>query len=207
MAKIIGKFTTKLTPIEGLQIVTPTKLGESRDYLTDLSQEDVYEMIAPETKFVDHNCESYARGVVRGLHFQREGSYAKLISVTKGRVLDVAVDLRPESRTFGAAHSVELNAENESMFYIPPYFAHGFLTLEPNTEVVFNCGGEHVAADESTILWDDEILAIDWQFERYDIDRKWLSISPRDKKSPSFRSYNQNTLWIARPKKSKYSLR
>ena len=143
---------------------------------------------------------------MRGLYLQRQNSAGVLITVRSGGVLAVGVDLRPESRTFGASHSAELTAENERIFYIPPYFAHGFLTLEPSTEVVCSYTREYDPAEESAIIWDDEILAIDWQFERFDVDPKRLSILPRDKKAPSFRSYHQATLWVNRPKKSRYAI-
>ncbi len=203
----MSMFSVKQTPIEDLLVITPTVEGGDREYLENMDDQEILnQMGIPDVEFVECSVEKFARGVIRGLHFQRKDSYAKLISVVSGRILDVAVDLRPESKTFGAAHSVELNADNGSLFYIPPYFAHGFLTLEANTEVVCNFAGEHDVVEESGIIWDDEILAIDWQFERYDIDPKWLNISGRDKNRPSFRSYNQNTLWINRPKPSKYAL-
>ncbi len=203
----MSNFTIKPTPIaEGPMIIRPTEYGLSRDYLNELEPREILSLLEVETPFVELNRERYARGVVRGLHFQSKGSYAKMIAVTSGRILDVAVDLRPESKTFGASHAVELSAENETMFYIPPYFAHGFLTLEANTEVVFNCTAPHDPKEESGIIFDDEILAINYQFERYDIDEKRLSLTPRDRKLPCFRSYNPNSLWVNRPKKSKYAL-
>ncbi len=203
----MSQFTTKTTPIpEGPIIIRPTEYGLSRDYLSETEPQGILELLDSPIPFAHHYKERYARGVVRGLHFQSKDSYAKLIAVTSGRILDIAIDLRPESKTFGAAHSVELSAENETMFYIPPYFAHGFLTLEANTEVVFNCTAPHNPALESGIIFDDEILAINYQFERYDIDEKRLSLTQRDRKLPCFRSYNPNALWINRPKKSKYAL-
>ncbi len=188
-------------------VLSPEVEGESRDYLFDMDV--LSEQIATlgvEEGFVQHETEKLARGVIRGLYFQRKDSQGTLVAVESGRVLAVCVDLRPESKTFGASHSVELTVENEKMLYIPPYFAHGFLTLEQNSVVVRNFTKEYDPAADSTIIWDDEILAINWQFERFEIDEKRLNISHKDKKAPSFRSYNQNTLWLNRPKKSKYSI-
>ncbi len=196
--------------MDGLLLIKPEKLGESRDYIFDPMSESSIETFASMSitePLIEHFEERYARGVIRGLHFHRKAPYGKLIAVKAGRILDVAIDLRPESKSFGAAYSVELSAENETMFYIPPYFAHGFMTLEPNTEVVFNFAGEHNIAEESGIIYDDEILAINWQFERYEIDEKYLNISQRDKKNKSFRMYNQHDLWPNRPKRSKYAIR
>ncbi|MFR9513202.1 MAG: dTDP-4-dehydrorhamnose 3,5-epimerase family protein [Rikenellaceae bacterium] len=201
------KFTTKSTPtIEGPIIIKPAEPGASRAWLVDLENQEPYAAMGLSDTFVDQYSERLARGVIRGLHFQRKDSYGRLVAVTSGRALCVVVDLRPESQSFGAANSIELSAENETMVYCPAYFALGFMSLEAATEVVVSCAGEYAPANESGIIYDDEILAINWQFERYEIDERRLNISPRDKKAPSFRSYNQNTLWINRPKKSKYAL-
>ena len=203
----MANFTIKTTPIaEGPIILRPAELGLSRDYIYDLASSEVLEATEHPAPFVEQTTERYARGVMHGLHFQSKGSYAKLVTVTNGRILAVAVDLRPESKSFGASHSVELTLENEAMFYIPPYFAFGFLTLEAKTEVLVSCAAPYDANAESGIIYDDEVLAIDWQFERYDIDEKRLSITQRDRNRPCFRSYNPNALWIGRPKKSKYAL-
>ncbi len=202
------KFETQETPIEGVVILSPEVEGESREYIfdMDLLAEVLKDSSDVEVEFTEHTSEKLARGVIRGLYFQRKNSRGTLVTVESGRALAVCVDMRPESITFGASHSVELTTENERMIYIPPYFAHGFLTLEPHTTVIRNFTNESDPATESTIIWDDEILAINWQFERFEIDEKRLNILQKDKKAPSFRSYNQNTLWINRPKKSKYSM-
>ncbi len=200
------KYQIQEIPIEGMKVITPEVEGDSRNFLSDLDTQDEFSLMALDEEFVQQNVEKLPRGVLRGLHFQRENSQGTLLAVTSGRALCVGTDLRPESKSFGASHAVELTVENERLFYIPPYFAHGFLTLEPNTEVVMLYTQEYDAAQVSTMIWDDEILAIDWQFERFEIDAKRLNISQRDKKAPSFRSYNQNSLWINRPKKSKYAI-
>ncbi|MFI3285104.1 MAG: dTDP-4-dehydrorhamnose 3,5-epimerase family protein [Rikenellaceae bacterium] len=204
----MSKFTVKNTPtIEGPKIIRPEILGETRNYLSLNEQSDeIFASMSIEDSFEELYSEKLARGVLRGLYFQRKDSYAKLLSVSSGSALCVAVDLRPESKSFGAANSVELNAENETSLYVPAYFAIGYLSLEPSTEVVVHCAGHYDPAAESGIIYDDEILSINWQFERYEIDQKRLNINQRDKKFPSFRSYNQNSLWVNRPKKSKYAL-
>ncbi len=196
--------------MDGLLVITPAVLGGSRDYLFDPQSEESVEAFAQmgiTEGFVEHIEERYARGVLRGLHFQNIDPVGLLLSVKSGRALCVAVDLRPESKTFGASYSVELNEYNESMLYIPQYYAHGFMTLEQGTEVVFNFTGEYDPKSELGIIYDDEVLAIDWQFERYEIDEKYLNMTQKDKKSRSFRMYNQHELWPNRPKKSKYAIR
>ncbi len=201
-------FTTKSTSsIEGPIIIRPTSLGGSREWLTQLEgSAEIYASMGLEEEFTQHTSEKMARGVVRGLYFQRKDSAPKIMGVTSGRALCVVVDLRPESKTFGAANSVELSLESETLLYVPPYFACGCLTLEPATVVVCNSTDNYCPSEESGIIYDDEILSINWQFERYEIDEKRLNMTQRDKRWPSFRSYNQNTLWINRPKKSKYAL-
>ncbi len=212
MAKQKAKYVIKSAqaPMDGLLVIRPAELGGSRDYLMAAdSDESVAEFaqMGIEERFVERFEERYARGVIRGLHFHRANPYGKLIAVTAGRILSVAVDMRPESKSFGAAYSVELSAENEAMFYVPAYYAHGFMTLEAGTEVLCNFGGEHDEAEESVIIYNDEILAIDWQFERYEIDEKYLNMTQRDKRAKSFRMYNVHDLWPNRPKRSKYAIR
>ncbi len=202
----MSKYDIQRPPIEGLQVITPEVEGCSREHLFDLTMQDEYKAMELDAEFTQHTLTRYNRGVIQGLHFQRSNSAGVFIAVKSGGVLAVGVDLRPECKTFGAAHAVELTADNERMFYIPPYFAHGFMTLEHNTEVVCNYTESYDASAQSAIIWDDEILAINWQFERFDIDEKRLNISQKDRKAPCFRSYHQNTLWINRPKKSKYAM-
>lgn len=204
-AKSESKYRIKESPIEGLNIISPAVLGAGRGFLEDMDSEE-YALMGISDEVMDHSVECFARGVLRGLYFPDKVAQGRIFAVTRGRALVVAVDLRPESKTFGASHAVELNGENEAIIYIPPYFGYGFLTLERDTEVVSNA--TLVASDEvelSGIVWDDEILLIDWQFERYEIDRKYLNISQRDRRFPCFRIYNPNNLWTNRPKKHKYA--
>ncbi|MFI3322898.1 MAG: dTDP-4-dehydrorhamnose 3,5-epimerase [Rikenellaceae bacterium] len=193
----MSQFTITTTPIEGLLIIEPTKYGADREFFFDLDNQELFASFGIPEIFIDNNIDRYPRGVIKGLHFQRENSQAKLITALTGAVLDVAVDLRPESKTYGASHAIELSEENERMFYIPPRFAHGFLSLEAGTELAFKCSNsEHIPSNESGVMWNDQVLAINWQFERYDIDEKWLNIDRRDKKQPSFWQLNPANLWV-----------
>lgn len=191
----MSKFKSIPTPIEGLIIIEPTVFGDSRGFFMETYSERDFEELGITEKFVQDNHSKSARGVLRGLHFQREHTQGKLVRVTAGAILDVAVDLRPESSTYGASFSVELSAENQRMFYIPPRFAHGFLTLEGNTEFLYKCTDYYHPESDGGIMWNDPILCIDWQFERYDIDEKRLNISDKDKKHPAFRQLNPKTIW------------
>ncbi len=212
MAKQIAKYIIKAAaaPMDGVLVIRPAVTGGSRDYLFDFGSEgsiSEFAQMGITECFADHTEERYSRGVLRGLYFHQSAPTGTLLAAKSGRILAVAIDMRPESKSFGAAFSAELNDENEAMLYIPPYFAHGFMTLEAGTEVVCNYGSEYIEKDMSVIIYDDEILAIDWQFERYDIDQKYLNMTQRDKRAKSFRMYNINTLFPNRPKRSKYAIR
>lgn len=191
----MGKFNVIKTPIEGLIIIEPTVFGDKRGFFLESYSKKDFAEIGVDVEFVQDNHSKSGRGVLRGLHFQREHTQGKLVRVTSGAVLDVAVDLRPESRTYGASHSIELSAENKHMFYIPPRFAHGFLTLENNTEFMYKCTDYYHPESDSGIMWNDQILAIDWQFERYGIDEKYLIISEKDNKHKGFNQIIPATLW------------
>lgn len=191
----MSKFKAIPTPIEGLIVIEPTVFGDARGFFMESYSERDFAEIGIDDKFVQDNHSKSARGVLRGLHFQREHTQGKLVRVTAGGVLDVAVDLRPESRTYGASFSVELSAENKRMFYIPPRFAHGFLTLENNTEFLYKCTDYYHPESDGGIIWNDPILCIDWQFERYGIDQKYLNVSDKDKKHPAFRQLNPKEIW------------
>lgn len=191
----MAKFKAIATPIEGLLVIEPTVIGDSRGFFLESYSERDFAMLGIHDQFVQDNHSKSSRGVLRGLHFQRAHTQGKLVRVTSGSVLDVAVDLRPGSYTYGAAYSVELSAQNKRMFYIPPRFAHGFLTLEDNTEFLYKCTDYYDPESDAGIMWNDPELCIDWQFERYDIDQKRLNISDKDKKHPAFRQLNPKEIW------------
>lgn len=191
----MSKFKVIKTPIEGLVVLEPTVYGDKRGFFFESYAKRDFEEMGIDVEFVQDNHSKSARGVLRGLHFQREHTQGKLVRVIAGAVLDVAVDMRPESNTYGASYSIELSAENQRMCYIPPRFAHGFLTLENNTEFVYKCTDYYHPESDSGIMWNDQILAIDWQFERYGIDEKYLKISDKDKKHLGFNQIIPATLW------------
>lgn len=191
----MSKFKAVKTPIDGLLIVEPTVFGDPRGFFMETYSERDFAEIGIHDHFVQDNHSKSGRGVLRGLHLQREHTQGKCVRVIAGAVLDVVVDLRPESYTYGACHAVELSADNKRMFYIPPRFAHGFLTLEDNTEFIYKCTDYYHPESDSGIMWNDPVLNIDWQFERYDIDAKYLKISDKDRKHPSFRQFDPKTLW------------
>jgi len=126
------------------------------------------------------------------LHFQKEEySQAKLISILKGSVLDIVVDLRKDSETFGRYFAIEINEKSKRMLFIPKNFAHGFLTLEDNTEIFYKCDNFYNPQSEAGIIWDDSDLNIEWNLKKYKINESELIISEKDKKNTSFKEYKK----------------
>ena len=176
------------TPIEGLLIIEPKVFRDARGYFVETYNEQRYREAGIETQFVQDNqsCSSY--GVVRGLHFQRPPySQSKLVCCTVGRVLDVAVDLRPDSSTYGQWFSVELNEDNKRQFFIPRGFAHGFSVLSETAIFTYKCDNLYHPEAEGGILLNDPDLAIDWQ-----VPEELRIISDKDKKHPTFHEYTCN---------------
>ena len=121
-------------------------------------------------------------------------SQAKLINILKGSVLDVVVDLREDSKTFGKCYSIELSEKNKKMLFVPKYFAHGFLTLENDTQIFYKCDNFYNSKSEAGIMWNDSDLNIEWNFKKYGINENELIISEKDKKNMSFKEYKKNNI-------------
>ena len=173
------------TPIEGLLIIEPRVFGDERGYFFEsYSERDFTEAVGP-VKFVQDNESKSRYGVLRGLHFQKEPyAQAKLVRVVSGAVLDVAVDLRKGSPTFGQHFSVELTGENHRQFFIPKGFAHGFCVLSEEVVFQYKCDEFYHPEAEGGIAWDDPDLAIDWRLPAAD-----LILSSKDLHHPLFRDY------------------
>ena len=168
------------TDIEGVFIIEPRVFEDSRGYFFEsYNQEEFDKKIMP-IRFVQDNESMSSYGVLRGLHFQKgEHSQSKLVRVVKGRVLDVAVDIRVGSPTFGKHVSVELTAENHRMFFIPRGFAHGFSVLSDVAIFQYKCDNLYCPQSEGAIAWNDEALAIDWRIPANDV-----VLSEKDKNHP-----------------------
>ena len=121
-------------------------------------------------------------------------SQAKLINILKGSVLDVVVDLREDSKTFGKCYSIELSEKNKKMLFVPKYFAHGFLTLENDTQIFYKCDNFYNSKSEAGIMWNDSDLNVEWNFKKYGINENELIISEKDKKNMSFKEYKKNNI-------------
>jgi dTDP-4-dehydrorhamnose 3,5-epimerase len=152
------------TAIEGVLVLRPKVFQDPRGYfLESFNQEEFTRATGSQTVFVQDNESGSAKGVLRGLHLQvGEHAQAKLVRVTAGAVLDVCVDLRPGSATFGKHVPIRLDARGKTMFFIPPGLAHGFLALEEDTVFLYKCSAPYAPQAERTILWNDPDLAIDW---------------------------------------------
>lgn len=178
----MNKFTIVNTPIAGLVIVEPTVFGDNRGFFMEsYSKKDFFEAGLRE-EFVQDNHSKSKKGVLRGLHFQTRHCQGKLIRVVAGSVYDVAVDLRVESPTFGKWYGIVLSAENKRQFYVPARFAHGFLTLEDDTEFLYKCTDYYSPIHDAGILWDDERIGIEWPLDEYNINE--LILSEKDKHQP-----------------------
>ena len=174
------------TPIEGLLVIKPQVFVDARGYFVETYNENRYREAGIDAQFVQDNqsCSSY--GVVRGLHFQRPPyTQAKLVCCTVGRVLDIAVDLRKNSPTFGQWHSVELSAENHLQFFIPKGFAHGFSVLSETAVFTYKCDELYHPEADGGILLSDPDLAIDWQ-----VPEELRILSEKDKKHPMLKDFD-----------------
>ncbi len=158
----MGKIQVTKCPIEGLCILEPTVFGDSRGYFMETyNQKDMAEA-GLDMAFVQDNQSMSVKGVLRGLHSQRNFPQGKLVRVIQGSVFDVAVDLRPGSETYGQWFGVELTAENKKQFYIPQGFAHGFLVLSETAEFCYKVTDFYHPEDEYGIAWNDPTIAIQW---------------------------------------------
>ena len=168
------------TTLPGIVIIEPKVFGDDRGYFVEsYSQREFDEKVRP-VRFVQDNESKSRYGVVRGLHFQK-GRYAqsKLVRVVEGRVLDVAVDIRRGSPTFGRHVAVELTSENKRQLFIPRGFAHGFSVLSETAIFQYKCDNLYAPESEGSILWNDPDLAIDWKIPESDV-----VLSPKDKLHP-----------------------
>ena len=152
------------TDIEGLLVLEPRVFGDSRGYFFESFNVRTFEEAVGDVTFVQDNESKSSYGAVRGLHFQKPPhAQAKLVRVVKGKVLDVAVDLRKESPTFGKYVAIELSEENHRQMFIPRGFAHGFSVLSDEVVFQYKCDNYYAPESEGAIAWDDPDLAIDWQ--------------------------------------------
>ena len=155
-------FEFEKTKIPGVVIVHPKVFGDSRGYFMETYRKEDYAAFGIDKEFVQDNESSSTKGVLRGLHFQKNHTQGKLVRVTHGEVFDVAVDVRPGSCTYSQWVGVTLSSEKKNMFYIPEGFAHGFLVLSDIAEFVYKCTDIYAPGSEGGVLWNDPTISIEW---------------------------------------------
>jgi dTDP-4-dehydrorhamnose 3,5-epimerase len=164
------------TKIEDCILIEPKVFGDDRGFFLETFHAKRYKEAGIELDFVQDNRSKSYKNVLRGLHFQKTKPQGKLVTVLHGEVFDVAVDLRPESSTFGQYESVILTGENKLQFYVPPGFAHGFCVLSDTADFTYKCTDFYDPSDESGIIWNDESLNIDWPIDGVTLSEKDLEL-------------------------------
>ena len=173
----------KKTQVEGVYIIEPRVFNDARGYFLEAWKKEEFEQHIGPVEFIQDNESKSSYGVLRGLHYQKgDFSQAKLVRVIKGRVLDVAVDIRPSSPTFGQHVMTELSEENKRQFFIPRGFAHGFLVLSEEAIFTYKVDNVYAPQAEAGIRWDYPDLGIEWP-----IDPKEVLTSEKDLKQPRFK--------------------
>lgn len=176
----MAKFKFTSTDIEGVYIIEPTLFGDNRGYFMETYNFTEFSEGGISTVFVQDNQAKSKKGVLRGLHFQKNHPQAKLVRVISGAVFDVAVDLRKNSATYGKWVGVTLSAENNKQFFIPRGFAHGYLVLSDTAEFVYKCDDVYHPEDEGNLIWNDETVGISWP------DVGEILLSEKDRKNLAF---------------------
>ena len=174
----MGKITVTPCDIEGLYVIEPTVFKDERGYFVETYNQNDMKEAGLDMVFVQDNQSMSTRGVLRGLHFQKQFPQGKLVRVVRGKVFDVAVDLRSDSKTYGKWFGVELSAENMKQFYIPEGFAHGFLVLSDEAEFCYKCTDFYHPGDEGGLAWNDPEIGVERPLEE-GVD---LIISEKDQK-------------------------
>ena len=174
----MGKIKVTTCDIEGLYVIEPTVFKDERGYFMETYNQNDFKEAGLNMTFVQDNQSMSVKGVLRGLHFQKQYPQGKLVRAVRGTVFDVAVDLRSDSKTYGKWFGVTLSAENKKQFYIPEGFAHGFLVLSDEAEFAYKCTDFYHPGDEGGLLWSDPEIGVDWPIE----PGMELIISDKDKK-------------------------
>ena len=178
----MGQIKVSKCNIEGLYVIEPRVHEDERGYFMETYNQRDMEEAGLNMKFVQDNQSMSVRGVLRGLHYQKKFPQGKLVRVLKGRVFDVAVDIRKDSETYGQWFGVELSDDNKKQFYKSEGFAHGFLVLSKTAEFAYKCTDFYRPDDEGGIAWDDKDINIQWPFEEgmeiilSEKDKKWKGL-------------------------------
>ena len=168
------------TPLEGVLLIKPKVWRDSRGYFVESWHQKRYEAAGIALPFVQDNRSRSSHGILRGLHFQRTFPQGKLVSVSRGAVFDVAVDIRKNSPTFGQWYGAELTEENQHQLWVPPGLAHGFCVLSDTADFSYKCTELYHPEDEGSVRWNDPAIAIAWPLEN-------PVLSEKDMKAPLLR--------------------
>lgn len=161
----MGKIIVDSCDIEGLKIITPQIFGDERGYFTETYNYNDFKEAGIDVVFVQDNQSGSKKGVLRGLHFQKDFPQDKLVRVIKGQVYDVAVDIRKDSETYGKYYGVLLSEENKKQFFIPKGFAHGYYVISEEAEFCYKCSDFYHPEDQWGIAWNDKDIDIQWPVE------------------------------------------
>lgn len=154
------------TELRGVKVIKPIVFEDDRGQFMEVYEREAFSEAGIEVGFIQDNCSKSKANVLRGLHYQRgDAAQAKIVQCSEGAILDIAVDLKTESDTFGQSKSLVLSEHNNQMAYIPRDYAHGFLTLSDTAKVRYKVDNEYSPDDEAGIIWDDPTLAIDWPID------------------------------------------
>jgi dTDP-4-dehydrorhamnose 3,5-epimerase len=179
----MGQIRVTKLEIPGLCIIEPAVHGDSRGYFMETYNQNDMKEAGLDMVFVQDNQSMSVKGVLRGLHYQKQFPQGKLVRVVRGAVYDVAVDLRKNSPTYKQWYGVELTAENKKQFYIPEGFAHGFLVLSDEAEFCYKVTDFYHPNDEGGLLWNDPEIGVQWPLDRIDCEPK---LSDKDMKNSTF---------------------
>ena len=179
----MGNFVfEKCGEIEGLYLVQPEVRGDTRGYFMETYNYNDFKKAGLDMVFVQDNQSCSAKGVLRGLHYQKEHTQGKLVRVLSGEVYDVAVDIRKGSKTYGKWYGVVLSGEKRNMLYVPEGFAHGFYVLSDTAEFSYKCTDFYDPTSEAGIMWNDKVLNVEWPIP----EGETPNISEKDGKHPNF---------------------
>ena len=173
------------TPLAGLLLVESPVFRDDRGYFAEVFHQEKFRSLGLPTEFVQDNHSLSSKGVLRGLHFQREQPQGKLVRAVQGEIFDVAVDLRRDSRTFGEWFGTTLQAEDGRQLWIPPGFAHGFYVLSENANVSYKCTTLYHGPSDGSLLWNDATLGIQWPLSNGDTPL----LSAKDAAAPQFSAF------------------
>lgn len=189
----MGKFKRIDTSIDGVYIIEPSVFGDDRGYFMETYSKADFAEIGINDEFVQDNESKSKKGVLRGLHFQKENTQGKLVRCIEGEVFDVCVDLRPGSKTYGKWEGVILSEENKKMFMVPKGFAHGFLVLSDTARFTYKCSDVYNKEAEGGLKWDDKEVNIAWPLDMVsDVE---ILTSEKDAKWPTFEELSKTEIF------------